>query len=161
MKYQFELLRKLINEKYKIHIYIYLIFFVLIFLTIRDNYLSKSINTYYILLGIPIVENISILELSWFIFQWTILLYFGYLFFRFEHDNSLEFIILRKPLKKLMIKKFTIFSGLIIIIRTIILFLLLFLCSIKINILLVFLNIFIYIIILFISLIFYVFFEKN
>lgn len=99
MKYQRLIFQKIIkNNTIKTLIVLYILFLILIinYVMIYPNEINYI--TYNIILGNINVCNYDFVCLLWVLFNSLLIIYIQFSFLIFEFDNSLEFVILRKPM---------------------------------------------------------------
>lgn len=125
MKYNVNVLSKIIRKSFFKIIILSIIMFISLLLVIYFNFGLFSEKNLVRVLGISIFSEKNLLFLIWEIYQIATTFYFSYLFYSYEINNSPEFVLLRKSLKKLFLGKFAFVTLFIILFRTI-LFLILF-----------------------------------
>ncbi len=99
MMCQMLILQKILNSNKVKNLIIIYFFFLVLMINYVMNY-ANDINyaTYDIILGnITIFDN-NFLCLIWLLYNSLIVIYIQFIFLTYEFDNSLEFIILRKPM---------------------------------------------------------------
>lgn len=99
MMCQMLILQKILNSNKVKNLIIIYFFFLVLMINYVMNY-ANDINyaTYDIILGnITIFDN-NFLYLIWLLYNSLIVIYIQFIFLTYEFDNSLEFIILRKPM---------------------------------------------------------------
>lgn len=99
MMCQMLILQKILNSNKVKNLIIIYFFFLVLMINYVMNY-ANDINytTYGIILGnITIFDN-NFLCLIWLLYNSLIVIYIQFIFLTYEFDNSLEFIILRKPM---------------------------------------------------------------
>ena len=137
--------------------------FISLLLVVRVNYGYFDENIIIKVFEISILGEKNLLFIIWKIFQIATIIYFSYLIYSYEVNNSIEFIVLRKSLWKMFVSKFLCTSVCIALFRLIIFFILLMLTknTLVFNLTLLLTNIVICICFSFISLFIFLIFNYN
>lgn len=157
MKYQKEIIKNLIKNKYYKIIIVYLLFGISIISIYLLNKDFITINTYKTVIGTINIHNKSLLSILWFFYQIIINIYITYSFLIYDTYHSMEFLILRENYNKLIKYKIIIIISLQIIYRTLfyIVTYLIYMKYIKINLTVLLINLLIHLSITIITIIFY------
>jgi len=107
MKYQWLIFKNVLKKVSIWILFLIILSFIKIILLKQGESIGLNINLsdLYSLLGIPNFQNFNIEEELFFLFQIGIICYFTFLFFFYEQDNSIEFVIPRTTSKKWILEK--------------------------------------------------------
>lgn len=117
MKYQLNIVKNLFSSKYYKLILFYLVFYLLMYVILKVQYPVFSVSNFITMVGFIDFYNTSFLELIYFVLEVLMIIYSLYLYFSYEEDNSLEYIILRKNIKVNFIEKYIVSFLVLLIIR--------------------------------------------
>ncbi len=117
MKYQLNIIKNLFLSKYYKLILFYLVFYLLMYVILKVQYPVFSVSNFITMVGFIDFYNTSFLELIYFVLEVLMIIYSLYLYFSYEEDNSLEYIILRKNIKVNFIEKYIVSFLVLLIIR--------------------------------------------
>lgn len=117
MKYQLNIVKNLFLSKYYKLILFYLVFYLLMYVILKVQYPVFSVSNFITMVGFIDFYNTSFLELIYFVLEVLMIIYSLYLYFSYEEDNSLEYIILRKNIKVNFIEKYIVSFLVLLIIR--------------------------------------------
>lgn len=117
MKYQLNIMKNLFLSKYYKLILFYLVFYLLMYVILKVQYPVFSVSNFITMVGFIDFYNTSFLELIYFVLEVLMIIYSLYLYFSYEEDNSLEYIILRKNIKVNFIEKYIVSFLVLLIIR--------------------------------------------
>jgi hypothetical protein len=117
MKYQLNIIKNLFSSKYYKLILFYLVFYLLMYVILKVQYPVFSVSNFITMVGFIDFYNTSFLELIYFVLEVLMIIYSLYLYFSYEEDNSLEYIILRKNIKVNFIEKYIVSFLVLLIIR--------------------------------------------
>jgi len=87
------------------------------YVILKVQYPVFSVSNFITMVGFIDFYNTSFLELIYFVLEVLMIIYSLYLYFSYEEDNSLEYIILRKNIKVNFIEKYIVSFLVLLIIR--------------------------------------------
>ena len=149
MKYQFNVLKKLIKMDFFKLICVFITLFAFNLIVIFFSYGESTIIDFNTMIGILDVKDFNLMGLLWFLFQVFFVIYMSYRYYFYENDNSSEFILLRIKFKKFVNEKLIVMSLFVILFRLLyyLLVYIIFLNSSFFNLFVFFENIYLYLII--------------
>ena len=102
MKYQINVIKHLTKSKYYKLIITYILFSASVILLSFQNKEFITINTYKAVIGTLTINNLSLINILWFLFQILINFYITYSFLIYDENHSIEYLILRINYNKLI-----------------------------------------------------------
>lgn len=97
--------------------FILLISFVLIFLFVVEYNMEVGTDEFLILIGSYKYNSYDLFRILFFIFNFTITVYFSYIFYNYELENSLDNIVLRSDYRKWIREKFIVLILFVLVFR--------------------------------------------
>lgn len=113
---QFLILKKICKEK-KIFVFFFILIFIFINLINIVGVDGINIHSFNVANGNIFEKDLVLYEILWILYQLFFFLYLAYQLFIYDEDNSQEFLLLRKPYKKIILEKSLVLVLFIIIVK--------------------------------------------
>lgn len=119
MRYQINILRKLLKtDFYKLIVLFYVFLFFMLIITFFSG-MSSDLLQFESIISVLTKNNITFVGVLWLLFQLFLLIYISYNFYFFESDNSPEYVYLRTNRISLLLKKIIVLTIFVFLFRII------------------------------------------